>query len=338
MALRTHPDHNNMTKFLYSKISQLLFGNSDHADWILEKMQRPESIWLTSRNLWNYWRGIPRIAGLTSIVIEPVYGCNLRCKTCWGRMEYVRNRPGRMEWETFTTLIDQLPKSVESVTFSLAGEPLLHNDIIQMIEYAFKAGLRTILATNGTLLSGELLERIAASPLAVVNVSVETDPGLNLEIRGIDQSQLKNNIARLAELKRPEMEIKLALVAHSGNYEKIAQVRQQWAGLIEHIKISPEFKFHGEDNLCACLELWRGNVNILTDGTVIPCCVSVFSGDISSMVIGNINTQTLAEIVQGKRYHNLLEGAAQGNPPSLCRKCVEFRSMNIPRRALKLGR
>ncbi len=324
--------------FLYKKASQLLFGNSDHADWILEKMQRPGSIWLTCRNLWHYWRGNPRIAGLTAIVIEPVYGCNLRCKTCWGSMEYVKNRPARMPWETFTRIIDHLPKSVESVTFSLAGEPLLHDGIIPMIEYVCKKGVRAILATNGTLLTGEILGRIAASPLSVVNVSVETDPELNLDIRGVDQPQLRKNITHLAELKRPEMEIKLALVAHSGNDAKMSQVKEQWAGLIENIKISPEFKFTGKDNLSACLELWRGNVNILTDGTVMPCCVSVFSGDIDSIIIGNINEQTLIEIIHGERFRSLLAGAAQGNPPPPCQKCVEFRSPNIPRRALKLGR
>lgn len=325
-------------KFFYAKISRLLFGNSDHADWIMEKMQRPKSIWLTCLNLWNYWRGNPRIAGLTAIVIEPVYGCNLRCKTCWGGMNYVASRPARMEWETFTRIIDHLPKSVESVTFSLAGEPLLHADIVPMIEYACKAGVRTILATNGTLLTGDTLERIAASPLSVVNVSVETDPDLSRDIRGVDHAQLRNNIARLVELKRPEMEIKIALVAHSGNDEKITRVRQQWQGLIENIKISPEFTFNGKGNVSTCMELWRGNMNILTDGTVIPCCVSVLSGNAEAIAIGNTNEQPLGEIVTGERFRRLLAEASSGHPPEPCRRCVEFCSPNIPRRALKRAR
>ena len=327
-----------MRKFFYNNVSRLLFGNSAHADWILEKMQRPGSIWLTCLNLWNYWRGVPHLAGLTSIVIEPVYGCNLRCKTCWGGVSFVESRPTRMSWETFARIMDNLPKSVESVTFSLAGEPLLHDDIIRMIEYACKAGIRAILATNGTLLTGTLVERLAASHLAVVNVSVETDPELNRDIRGIDQARIRENIIRLTALKRPEMEIKLALVAHRDNDAKISQVRQQWAGLISNIKVSPEFRFNGAGNVSACLELWRGNVNILTDGSVIPCCVSVFSGDPQAIVIGNVNEQTLDEIIQGQRFRKILAEASQGNPPELCRRCVEFRSPKIPRRALKLGK
>jgi len=327
-----------MLKIFYTKVSRLFFGNDDHADWIFEKMQRPKSIWLTGLNLWNYWRGIPRIAGLTSIVIEPVYGCNLRCKTCWGGMEYVESRPSRMEWDTFVRIIDNLPKSVESVTFSLVGEPLLHDDIIRMIEYVHQSGLRAILATNGTLLTGSLLENIAVSHLSVVNVSVETDPDMNRDIRGINQMQIRENIIRLSELKRPELEIKLALVAHSGNYAKISQVRQQWAGLISNIKVSPEFSFSGAGNASPCLELWRGNLNILTDGSVIPCCVSVLSGNPHAIAIGNVNQQTVDEIIKGDGFRKLLADVAQGKPLEPCRRCVEFRSPNIPRRALKFGK
>lgn len=327
-----------MLKFFYTKASQFFFGNSDHADWMFEKMQRPWSFWLTCRNLWNYWRGTPHIAGLTAIVIEPVYGCNLRCKTCWGGMKLVDSRPARMAWETFARIIDHLPKSVESVTFSLAGEPLLHDDICRMITYAHSAGLRVILATNGTLLTGELLERIAASPLSVINVSVETDLEMGRDMRGIDLVQLRSNIARLAAIKSPEMEIKLALVAHSGNEAQISKVKQEWAGLINNVKISPEFSFTGKGNHHACIELWRGNLNVLTDGSVIPCCVCVLSGNPQAMIIGNVNEQTLEEIRTGGNFRRLLAETAEGKPPEPCLRCSEFRAPNIPRRALKLGR
>jgi len=331
-------DPDKMNRLFYATISQLLFGNSDHADWILEKLQQPRSVWLTSRNLWNYVRRIPRVAGLTSIVIEPVYGCNLRCKTCWGGMKYVRSRPERMAWETFCRIIDHIPKSVESVTFSLAGEPLLHEDIIRMIEYTHSAGVRVILATNGTLLTGNLLEQIAASHLSVVNVSVETDAELSQEIRGIDLSLLRHNISRLAAQKRPEMEIKLALVAHGGNDKNIAQVKQHWAGLVKNIKVSPEFSFNSKKNVKACLELWRGNVNILTDGSVVPCCVCVLSGNPHAFLIGNVNDLKLDEILAEEKFRYLLAEALQGRPPEPCLRCNEFSSPNTPRRALKLGK
>jgi len=327
-----------MRRFIYARVSQIFFGDSSHADWILEKVQRPGGIWLTCRNLWHYWRGHPTIAGITSVVIEPVYGCNLRCKTCWGGMEYVRNRPARMEWKTFTRIIDGLPSSVETVTFSLAGEPLLHEDIVRMIEYAGKAGVRVVLATNGTLLTGSLLEHIAASPVLVVNVSVEADSDLSREVRGVDLGRLRANILRLSELKQPKMEIKLALVAHGDNDAKIAQVRQQWFGLISNFKVSPEFRFDGKDNLSVCMELWRGNMNILTDGSVVPCCVSVLSGNHQAIVIGNVNDRPLEDIIAGDRFTGILAGVARGNPPDPCRRCVEFRSPHIPRRALRRSR
>ncbi|MBN1343321.1 MAG: radical SAM protein, partial [Phycisphaerae bacterium] len=307
----------------YRLVSRVLFGNGDHADWMYEKMQRPRSIYLTALNLLYYWSGRPRIAGLTSVVVEPVYGCNLRCKTCWGRMPYKPIRPPRMAWDTFARVIDTMPSSVESVTFSLAGEPTLHDDLGRMIEYAHQAGVRVVLATNGTLLKGERLERVANSPLSVVNVSAETDPEMAREIRGVDLDELRENIRQLVARKRPTLEVKLALVAHDRNAERIADVQRDWADLIDYVKVSPIFSFNGQDNTRVCMELWRGNINVLTDGKVMPCCVSIFGGDLGDLVIGNVNEEPLTDIVNGERYRKLLTDSLDGRPPTLCRSCSE---------------
>ncbi len=317
----------------YKLVSRIVFGNSDHADWMFEKMQRPRTVYLTARNLLHYWRGIPRIAGVTSIVIEPVYGCNLRCKTCYGVIPYRKIRPPRMPWDTFARIVDHMPSSVESVTFSLAGEPLLHDELPRMIDYAHEAGVRVVLATNGTLLKGERLEAIARTHLAVVNVSVETDAETAREVRGIDLEEIRENIRSLVDRKRPELEVKIALVAHEKNAEKIADVHRQWAGLVDNIKVSPVFRFNGNDNTRICLELWRGNLNVLTSGQVMPCCVSIFGGDPCDLVIGNVNEQTLAEIISGRVYADLLRRTVEGHPPKLCRSCSEFSAPAIPRRA-----
>ncbi len=322
-----------MLRTSYRIASRLLFGNGEHADWMYEKMQRPRSIWLTAMNLLHYWRGVPRIAGLTSVVVEPVYGCNLRCTTCWGRIPYRRIRPPRMAWDTFARIVDHLPSSVETLTFSLAGEPMLHEELGRMIDYAYQAGVRVILATNGTLLKGDRLETVADSSLSVVNVSVETDAETARAVRGIDLEEIRENIRQLVARKRPTLEVKLALVAHERNAAKIAKVREDWAGLIDYVKVSPVFQFNGQNNTRVCMELWRGNFNILTSGAVMPCCVSIFGGDPGDLVLGNVNEQTLTEIMRGERYAQLLRDTLAGQPPRLCLRCSEFRAPTIPRRA-----
>lgn len=325
----------NVLRTSYRLASRVLFGESDHADWMFEKIQRPRSIWLTGMNLLYYWRGVPRIAGLTSVVVEPVYGCNLRCTTCWGRMPYRKIRPPRMSWETYARIVDCLPSSVETLTFSLAGEPTLHDDLGRMIDYADRAGVRVILATNGTLLKGERLDMIADSPLAVVNVSVETDAKTAREVRGIDLDEIRENVRRLIARKRPTLDVKLALVAHPDNADRIARVSEAWSDLIDYVKVSPVFEFDGKDNARVCMELWRGNLNVLTSGDVMPCCVSIFGGEPGDMIIGNVHEQTLAEIVEGERYRQLLRDTVSGRPPKLCRSCSEFKAPSIPRRAMQ---
>jgi len=122
-----------------------------------------------------------------------------------------------MAWDTFARVVDHTPASVETLTFSLAGEPMLHDGLGQMIEYAHQADVRVVLATNGTLLTGERLEELARSPLAVVNVSVETDAKTAREVRGIDLEVIRQNIRDFVARKRPTTDVKLALVAHAKN-------------------------------------------------------------------------------------------------------------------------
>jgi radical SAM protein with 4Fe4S-binding SPASM domain len=53
------------------------------------------------------------------------------------------------------------------------GEPLLRTDIFEVATYAVSKGLRVSLATNGTLLSSEIADRVAAAGISRVSISLD---------------------------------------------------------------------------------------------------------------------------------------------------------------------
>lgn len=106
------------------------------------------------------------------LVWNVTYSCNLSCRHCY--------LPSGMEASELSTeeghrLIEDarsLFGSAGQVVFS-GGEPLLRKDIYELIEHASQLGMRTALATNGTLLSTTVAERLRESGLDEVAVSID---------------------------------------------------------------------------------------------------------------------------------------------------------------------
>jgi len=322
------PLKEHILRTAYGTASKLLYGNSVHADWAWEKMQRFSSCLTLAGNLACFYLRRPRIYRLISLVVEPVFGCNLKCKTCWGTLDLAGRRPHLMTWDVFRKAVDQTPAYVETITFSLLGETLLHPRLHEMIDYTAEHGKRAILFTNGTLLDGERLDRLARSKLAVLNVSVEVDDEAAREIRGTDQRLIRRNVEAFLAVKAPQTEVKLSLVAHAGNVQRLDHVWDYWGDLVEHIKVSPMTSYSGQGPPSLCMEPWRGNLNVFTSGQVSPCCVDCWP----SLVIGNLNVQSLDEIIRGRPYRDLLTRFLAGEAPPTCGRCTEFSDPRIPLR------
>lgn len=310
--------------------SRLFYGSDKQADWIYEKMHRPGTYFRETMNILYFLTKRPAVFQPIALVLEPVYGCNLRCTYCWGNFgpEFTGQRPQFMSWEIFQKAVDQSPPSVETVSLGFLGETLMHPRIHEMIDYIAARGLRPTLFSNCTLLKGEVLERLARSRLAVLNVSVEPDIETAARFRGVDLLELRENVKRFLALKRPETEVKLSLVAHPGNVDKIAKGGEEWKGLIQRTKLSPIISRDGSRTTRTCIEPWRGSISVLTSGQVSPCCLDIYSG----VMIGDLANQSLADIIRGPAFRDLLQRFVKGDLPETCKHCAEFKAPGVPRR------
>jgi len=309
----------------------LVFGNPDQGEWIYEKIRRPKTVLTAAMNVVYYKMRIPRIWGLVSVLIEPVFGCNLRCKYCWGSGAIHAKRPRLMSEEVFRRAVDYLPDTVESVTFSLAGEPLLHPNLGEMMAYADKKGRRVLLFTNGTRLTDECLRMVAGSNASVVNISVEPDPETARDNRGIELDEVRANVRELHRLKRPDMHIRASCVVTPENVDRLPEIRAYWDGLITQFKFAPCFYEFGDEPATMCLEMWRGNLNVLTDGDVSLCCFDPNA----ELTVGNVLETDLTAIVNGGPMRRMLTGMIRGQPPTRCLRCRQFETSVAPLRAPK---
>ncbi|MBN1347072.1 MAG: radical SAM protein [Phycisphaerae bacterium] len=311
--------------------ARVVFGNPDQGEWIFEKIRRPRTIATAAMNVVYYKLKIPRVWGLVSVLIEPVFGCNLRCRYCWGSGAIQAKRPHLMSEDVFRRAIDHLPRTVESVTFSLVGEPLLNPNLGDMIDYAHRKGRRVLIFTNGTKLSGERLRMVAESPVSVVNISIEPDAETCREIRGADLDEIRTNVSEFQRLKRPETQIRASCVVTPENVKHLPKIRAYWDGLISQFKFAPCFYEFGDEPPTMCLEMWRGNFNILTSGDVSLCCFDPNA----ELIVGNVLETDMPEIVNGPAMRKMLSGMTNGRPPARCLRCRQFETSVAPLRAPK---
>ncbi|GAB6097916.1 hypothetical protein JCM14469_41700 [Desulfatiferula olefinivorans] len=320
-------------KGLCTAASVVFYGNRRNADWIYEKMNRPRTYGYAAMNVLFFAAKKPNVYRVISLIVEPVFGCNLSCSYCWHSIshyfEHKSKRPRLMPMDLFRTIVDQAPKSVESLAFALIGEPLLHPDIAAMIAYAKQKGLRTVLYTNGTLLTGTIMDTIARSGLDVLVVSVEPDEANALKHRGVSLSLLRERVRAFLAVRPDTMEVKLSVVVHPDNRPSVKTLSQTFGGLIRHIKLSPLIRYTGTRALGNCIEPWRGSLSILTSGDVSPCCVSA---GYRSITVGNLYESTLSDIIHGPGLTQTLQDFIDGKRPDVCRRCRTFKAKDIPLR------
>lgn len=87
---------------------------------------------------------------LFEALIELTHRCNLRCIHCYIPQE---NPPPEASVEDWKKAIDKLVENGLCVITFTGGEPLLYEDLIQLISYGFRKGCQTRIFSNANLLN-----------------------------------------------------------------------------------------------------------------------------------------------------------------------------------------
>lgn len=116
---------------------------------------------------------------------EVTKGCNLRCIHCRATATELSS-PLDLPTTKALNLIEQVSQYALPILVLSGGEPLFRADIFQLARYATDRGLRVALATNGTLVSKEIAQKIADAGVRRVSISLDgADAATHDAFRGI---------------------------------------------------------------------------------------------------------------------------------------------------------
>jgi heme b synthase len=154
---------------------------------------------------------------------EVTRSCNLNCVHC--RAAAKRGPyPGELEGPKSLEIIDQIASLGKPVVILTGGEPLLREDIFDLARYGTEQGLRMVMATNGTLLTPVIAERIRSSGIQRVSISLD---GANAEehdrfrqVQGAYQASLKG----IDILKEAGVEFQVNTTITKHNYRRCREI------------------------------------------------------------------------------------------------------------------
>jgi MoaA/NifB/PqqE/SkfB family radical SAM enzyme len=118
-----------------------------------------------------------------NVTWEITLKCNLRCAHCLSDSEIAA--PDELSQLECLKLVDELTAlKVFQVNIG-GGEPFLHNDFLDLLNYAHHKGLVTCVSTNGIVIDNDLAKRLAKLKMLYLQVSLDgATEEVNDHIRG----------------------------------------------------------------------------------------------------------------------------------------------------------
>jgi radical SAM protein with 4Fe4S-binding SPASM domain len=152
-------------------------------DALREKYVR-KGVALTLRSVAKYGITKPQIFDAPLMIVwNTTKQCNLNCKHCYANAG--PKNPDELTLEQKLKVIDMFDEAgVTMIAFS-GGEPLMSPDFWKIAEYASKKGMYTTIATNGTLLTKGIVDKLADVGVKYIEISLDSaDPAIHNEFRG----------------------------------------------------------------------------------------------------------------------------------------------------------
>ncbi len=262
--------------------------------------------------------------------------CNLRCVMC-PQSAGLRRPQSDMSMAMFRNIIDDVGGNEPLVKLYLSGEPLLHADLFDMIAYAGVRGCRTMIHTNATMLTPDVSEKLLLSSLTFLSLSFDgCSADIYEKLRPPARfDRVESNIRRFLELRRQNGKrgphTTIEIIRMQETRDRLGDFIERWRDSgVDDVHVAEYLTWpDGVEDRRAnptpdgdayqpCEAPFRHGC-ILSDGTVVPCCMDVNG----RLPLGNVTEKPFRDIWAGNGYRRLRLQMLTGtlSPTSICYRC-----------------
>ena len=262
--------------------------------------------------------------------------CNLKCPLCpTGRGDKGASK-GFMKFQEFKSIIDEMGMFLTHLELHNWGEPLLNKELVDMVQYAKRKRIPTVISTNLNILDKETAEALISTRIDKILISCDGTSQETYSIYrvGGDFSKVMSNIQLLLDakkkLKNDYTSLRLLFHVFKHNEHEIENIKELAKNLNVDLLIDPmrtdmgkeifekvddaierdkawipENPEHSFYNLEAkdkkrhvtCNQLWKMAM-INWDGSVLPCC-HIYG---EQYAFGNVFKQKFFSIWNNEKY------------------------------------
>jgi heme b synthase len=109
---------------------------------------------------------------LRMVAWELTRNCNLNCIHCRAAAT-LGPHPDELTFHECARIIDEIQSFADPTIILTGGEPLMREDIFDIISYGTEKGLRMVIAVNGTLLDAEKARRLKETGIKRISMSLD---------------------------------------------------------------------------------------------------------------------------------------------------------------------
>ena len=278
------------------------------------------------------------------VYVEITNTCNMHCSFCHGTSRQSKS----MTLGEFARIIGNLKGITEYLYLHVLGEPLTHPMLPTFIEYATKSGFKVAITTNGTLLD-KLGDALILCKTYKVNISLHSFEKISAPekhkayikscLEFADKASQSGILCVLRLWNREENQnedqkalndITLQLIKERFSNEWAFGTRGARIRNKLHLEYGDRFEWPdsnrellGDKVFCHGLS---DHFGILSDGTVIPCCLDA-DGAIS---LGNIFESDIRSILSSERAIAIKQGFSEKKAvEELCKRCPYARRFKL---------
>lgn len=138
-----------------------------------------------------------------TINVDTSSACNLSCKMCFRSQDYYEEKQHLfLTTETLKRLYSQFSPKI-LIFGGITAEPLMNRDLAELVKIATAHKSRTIMSTNGQLMSEEKATALIKNGINLVKFSVDAaTPETYRKIRGSNFNRLMGNIKNFITIQK----------------------------------------------------------------------------------------------------------------------------------------
>lgn len=256
--------------------------------------------------------------------IETSTVCNYRCKFCPHGTSFIRKKE-IMSYNLFVYIVDKLPSYITDLTISGFGEAFLDPTLLDKIKYAKQKNLAVHILTNGSLLTKEIIDRLAELQIADLRISLHAiDSAVHKTITGSDN---KTTLDALEYAITTNIPIIITTDIIEENIPEIDAIKA-WANKVNLVEVWKPHNWAdwGTYRKPTCKKItcgrpFNGPIQVQVDGTVNMCCFD-YNG---KLLLGDLTKQSFEEILSGKEISKIQKAHKSVDKTGLlCNSCDQL--------------